>query len=147
MAAVQTPKHTKAAMVKLAADGEGRTPASRAGSRAGNRLGSRMPSRRGPGILGQASATTTSLSATDEKTRKFSRQTTMSKVPQPATPDDEGKDSLEVVRVLFKPYKVRARAEAGLCCGTCVCVCVLVCVCGICTAIQRHLRWKKASLT
>lgn len=93
-------------MGKLSADGGGRAAGGFAVSRAGSRGGSRLLSTRGAG-LGLAS-TGTSLAASDEKTRKKSRQPPMAKAlsPPPPTPDQKDEHHLDVVRGLFKPYKV-----------------------------------------
>lgn len=82
-------------MGKLSVDSGGRL-----GSRAGTRGGSRTLNTRG-GV--------TSLTTSEEKTRKFSRQTPTVKTPQlPVGPESDSRQHLEVMRGLFKPYKVGA---------------------------------------
>lgn len=91
-------------MGKLPAEGGGKGLGCRHGSRLGSRLGSRVfPTRGGIG-LGSAA----SLSTSDEKTRRMSRQH-ISKGGNlaPATPSlSEGKPPFHAVKGLFKPYQV-----------------------------------------
>lgn len=97
-------------MGKLPMDGGSRGAGRRQGSRAGSQLGSRVFSARGGGLgIGSPS---TSLSTSDEKTRRISRQHTVSNkgshpVVAVATPSlGDGREQFHAVKRLFKPYQV-----------------------------------------
>lgn len=92
-------------MGKLPAEGGGKGPGGCHGSRVGSRLGSRaVPTRGGMGLVSAA----TSLSTSDEKTRRNSRQhISKGGSVTPATPSlGESKEPFHAVKSLFKPYQV-----------------------------------------
>lgn len=96
-------------MGKLPVEGGSRGAGRRQGSRAGSQLGSRVFSTRGGG-LGVGSPAT-SLSTSEEKTGRISRQHTVSnKGSHPvavATPTlGDGREQFHAVKSLFKPYQV-----------------------------------------
>lgn len=92
-------------MGKLPAEGGGKGPGRRLGSRKESRLGSRaLPTRGGIGL----GSPPTSLTASDEKTRRNSRQH-ISKGGSmvQATPSlGESNEPFHAVKSLFKPYQV-----------------------------------------
>lgn len=104
-------------MGKLPAEGGGRgAGGARRSSRVGSRVGSRVFSTRGGLGLGSPA---TSLTTADEKTRRISRQHTMSKgahqVAAAVTPSlgESSKERFHVVKNLFKPYQVGGSYRVG----------------------------------